>query len=828
MAENFSWHTDEDKDWDELTPRGSTPPPKHFRWPWFVALFAAAFLISLVLYLRLQQQVREATTTAKEDLLAAHQLNQQAAATQDLDLFRSNLSRRDPVWSDTQRALVMTGLFFDRSAFGLRWWGETDLTLSDAAATPTRPITITLAPDLLSAEIVYEQEYLLLSHSAISQTVRLQHTAVYRRGSGRWLLADPLPEFWGDLISTARSHLTLSYSQRDEAIALRLADDLNDELIRLCVALPALECPTDLHLNLRLTRDPASFFSLVDLEDVITAEAELILPAPTLVGLPLDEAGYQAMVKGYAAPLAAAAISRLIAYECCYRGYFYHAFMYKQLSELGLQTWPMTPDSYAALSQSELLARVVRSWGQNTLDYADYADLPLLYSLVDYLTTGVQPPLIPLDWLRELKSDVTFIGWLENVLPDDPGTNLLESRWLVYNSQQQYQNDPHPLPLPGGQVQMSCNSDLGIPTLFTYDIDAATWDSTFLSTGFYEPWADGHVEMNFVGEGKQLVFIDGNNQSTVITTTFNSDLTYSPDYSLISYLNGSPPEGFFTFATYGSEANSVANAQYWLADLDQCDGEGCMLRPLSGTPTWSPDGQHLLLTADDGSEELNSFLYLTDNTVEHLALLGTGYLPFWLDETHYGFFRINEGLQFVEMWIGVVGESEPKVHLTSTDILPQLEGFINRSLLLAWLVVRPHSSPPSAVLLAISQDDNEQFVPVLLTWDENWETIQGIQVIRDTGATWFPFYSPDGQYLILLGTPISDMELVIIDLATGTEQNYTLNEFITFPFWSDDGQWLIQLANNEILLVAPSAQYIRRIPHTFSFCNRYFYVPEPE
>ncbi|MBK9052119.1 MAG: hypothetical protein IPL78_14785 [Chloroflexi bacterium] len=191
MSQNFSWQTDEDSHWDEPLPGPPTGPRQRGGWQWLLVIAAAALLISTVIYARLQQQVKEATTQAEQDVLAAHQLSQHAAASNDLDLFRSNLSRRDPNWADAQRELISEGLFLDRSAFGLRWWGETGITLTDAAATPTLPITITLAPDLLSAEIVYEQEYLLTGSATTSETIRLQQTAVYRRGGGRWLRADP-------------------------------------------------------------------------------------------------------------------------------------------------------------------------------------------------------------------------------------------------------------------------------------------------------------------------------------------------------------------------------------------------------------------------------------------------------------------------------------------------------------------------------------------------------------------------------------------------------------------------------------------------------------
>ena len=174
MSQNFSWQTDEDRGWDDPSLQPPPRPRRKLPWTWLLVLSAAAFLITAVIYARIQEQVKETTARAEQDVLAAHQLSQNAAASQDVDLFRTNLSRRDASWAETQRELVAQGLFMDRTAFGLRWWGQAQISLTDAAATPTLPITITLAPDLLSAEVVYEQEYLLSGSATTSETVRLQ------------------------------------------------------------------------------------------------------------------------------------------------------------------------------------------------------------------------------------------------------------------------------------------------------------------------------------------------------------------------------------------------------------------------------------------------------------------------------------------------------------------------------------------------------------------------------------------------------------------------------------------------------------------------------
>ncbi|MBK9052120.1 MAG: hypothetical protein IPL78_14790 [Chloroflexi bacterium] len=833
MSDNFSWHTDEDEGWDEPTPKAATPLPRR-RWHWLLGIAAAAILISTVLYLRLQQQVQTATATAQEDLLAAHQLSQQAAATNDLDLFRSNLSRRDPEWADTQRALILAGLFLDRSAFGLRWWGETELNLTDAAATPTLPITVTFSPDLLSAELVYEQEYLLVESDSVSQTVRLQQTAVYRRGGGRWLRADPLPEFWGALHTAERAHLTLTYSQRDEPIAPRLADDLNSELERLCTTLPSLNCPPDLHLEMRLTRDPASFFSLVTLEDTLMADDEIILPAPTLIGLPVDETGYELLLNGYAAHLVAAAITQLIPYECCHHGYYYHAFMDKQLSQLGLRAWPMNPATYATLDPEQFEPFLSRFWGRGSLDYSDLEDLPYLYSLVDYLTEGVQPNLTPLDWLREILPGVSYTGWLENVLPDNPGLYLFNTRWRGYIYRQQHPQPDLPVSLPTGTIQMSCNSEAGLPTVYSHDLRSGEWSERFLSSEFYEPVLGGYITQRVPS---QLLFVNAADQSTVIMEVGSPNSVFSPNYFYTDYFASPPPAELFNFVTYQVTANATTQMQNWLTDLDSCKLGDCQTRPLPGTPIWSPGGQYFIAYADEGSDELNNNLFLSDRSALDFLPIDTGYLPFWLDETHYGYFKINETAAIVEMWVGEVNDTPPRVHLTTEDVMPLLPSATNDFVYLAWVVPRPQSTSHEALMVAISNSEDPlsqgQYTHLSVQWDDNWETVQAIEVQRTLPHTGLPLYSPNDQFMVVLEQKANEAflyetSITFINQTTQAEQTYSVGQFRNFPVWSENGEWLINVSDVDILLINPAHQTEWRIPHEFNFCNRHFYVPQSE
>ena len=413
MSQNFSWKTDEDRGWDDPTPQPLPKPRRRLPWAWLLGLFAAAILITTVIYARIQEQVKETTTRAAQDVLAAHQLSQNAAASQDVDLFRTNLSRRDASWAETQRELVAQGLFQDRTAFSLRWWGQAGISLTDAAATPTLPITITLAPDLLSAEVVYEQEYLLSGSATTSETVRLQQTAIYRRGGGRWLRANPLDEFWGETVEIKKELLTVRYNQRDEVIVARLAQDLNEQLQAMCQTFPSVTCSDNFPITLLLTRNPQYFFTLLDLEEILTTEDTLRLPSPTLVGLPLDETGYQAIMRGYATPVISLAVARFLGYECCHHAFFFRAFLEKELSILGLQPWPLTPEQYTQLIPTELLDNTALTWSRSHFNNSDYVNVAYLYTLVDYLAHEYPETDLAL-WQRWMHNGFTFWEWLES------------------------------------------------------------------------------------------------------------------------------------------------------------------------------------------------------------------------------------------------------------------------------------------------------------------------------------------------------------------------------------------------------------------------------
>ena len=179
-------------------------------------------------------------------------------------------------------------------------------------------------------------------------SITLERILVLRRGRERWLHFAPQRSFWGNWQTAHSQYITLSYPQRDEELAEQLLDDLDQDVADMCNALPEDNCTPDFLLHIRLDNDPRSLVDMADPSNILTPAAGNIvrLPTPSLVGIPVDEDGYQALRQGYAAHVLTAAITANVHYTCCENGLLYQALIDKHLSQFGLRPWPLGIHEY--------------------------------------------------------------------------------------------------------------------------------------------------------------------------------------------------------------------------------------------------------------------------------------------------------------------------------------------------------------------------------------------------------------------------------------------------------------------------------------------------
>lgn len=336
MTSKFEWHSAEESGWEQPS-AVERPSPRRFRRLRRLAtgLFLLLGLAGLAAwgYQSLDRQVESTGSRLSADVRASHRLVEQAATGGDMELFRALLADF-PHWRRLQGRLLQQDLYYDRPSLGL-WRPLT-------AARPATP-TVTLSPDLQQAEVAQPLPYLTETPQGLTETITLTRTAVYQLSDASWRRA-PLPAtetFWGDWKSVDGRYISLAFSTRDGEVARRLAPDLDEAINRLCRE-TAVRCPSNLHFRLRLSREPTSPFTLNQnfraLNTISVANPYMYrmdLPTPTLVGLPGDEAAYQALWRGYAGWVTAVITARLDEQQAAS-----DAFVAAQLERIGLRLPP--------------------------------------------------------------------------------------------------------------------------------------------------------------------------------------------------------------------------------------------------------------------------------------------------------------------------------------------------------------------------------------------------------------------------------------------------------------------------------------------------------
>ncbi len=204
------------------------------------------------------------------------------------------MSKEDRHWQQTQRVLFEKGLLLQRNSLGLQLRdGGTDEPL------------VELSPDLRRATLLYEQEYLANSSPYQGDTVRLLHTAAYQKQGDRWLKTSMNDLYWGEWQKTDGDFLTIEYPERDASVVERIGRDLNAQLRDICQNSHredgvSLDCTSFKPFILVMSTDNASMetFSRPDVN--LSNGKTVLLPTPSLIGLPIDENGYKLIYQGYA------------------------------------------------------------------------------------------------------------------------------------------------------------------------------------------------------------------------------------------------------------------------------------------------------------------------------------------------------------------------------------------------------------------------------------------------------------------------------------------------------------------------------------------------
>lgn len=322
----FEWKSEED--W--IDNQGELTSRRVWSWKRILAWFT---LISIVLASTagvLNRRLDQAEKALTAEILSSRELLRTALANRDRELFVSVLSGRSGEWVNTQLAR-----FKREEIDGFRPMG---LVLENGEQTGGS-YEVELEPDLLGAELQAVERY----QDRFGRSFSLQKTEIYRQGQSRWLFAPPESEFWGDWQSFVEpgSWLDVRFPERDAAAVWPIKAYIEEKIGDLC-HLPVYRCPADLKIDLIFHSDPYSLIEWSDRDYRLTRDRNIVVPSPSLIGIPLDQTGREALQRAYAALVLPKLIVSLIDYDCCRgRRELVEALIERQMVQLGVVPDPL-------------------------------------------------------------------------------------------------------------------------------------------------------------------------------------------------------------------------------------------------------------------------------------------------------------------------------------------------------------------------------------------------------------------------------------------------------------------------------------------------------
>ncbi|MCP4418501.1 MAG: hypothetical protein GY805_17930 [Chloroflexi bacterium] len=865
---SFDWQTDEDNNWNDREWRGkpetavSSPPP----WRNILLIVILLAISSTLIYQQVNKRLVAATTAVESDIFATHNLISKAAANNDAVLGKAVLSGRDFGWSRVQADLLSQGLFYEHAGLNLMLPEET-AAFAPLSREDERFIELALDPDLRGAELTYARDFVALTDDGI-ETVTLQQTAVYRQGESRWLLAPPLEQFWGEWQTLELDNLTTIYPMRDEELLFQLSNDLQTLLAETCDALPNLDCAPDPPIQIRFDINPESLLETADLANLYDGNLRLNLPTPSLVGLPIDNDGYEALRQAYAVTLISALIGQSVGYDCCHHAPMFQAILTYQLSELGLAIWPVNAETQAALANSGVHTEMLYPyWNSDDFSLIYDEESQRLFGFVDFLLKEYASHETSLAILEQVNDVQEYQSWLRRMSGEDInvpfGLNDTISRnWWFYAMTQTEETtvSNQSISLPAQDLQISCigngftsfDSDSPETELHRYQFANDSWSEEFFYSGlaFFNslPQDDGII--------LQLVEVSETQQWQTLLWRNGTGVEMSDEENALSISLGQvDPNGryllYYTGRTTnisGGEALPISR----LVDIDSCLDGSCSSIEIKTTPYWSPNGQQTLLSnlhlfssahyvvdgrivmlnpenTDDATQLLLSdTLGNLDESVE----VGEGLAPFWITNDLFGFIQPDP----------IPGEpaAQKLIVMSATDY--EEEVIVETSVLFNQL---PEDKRNSALFMryAIAHPTNADLLIVMASANIYNSFI--FQVNRQTKAVDLLFeldlssrehslgFSPNGRYLVATGSWQQESEfrgpdpsfgaLHLHDLETGNHQIILTNNDTFFPAltfdWSLDGNWLAFTRDrNAIGLIAPAHGYQKSIIHQIGDC----------
>jgi hypothetical protein len=664
---------------------------------------------------------------------------------------------------------------------------------------------ISFNPELSEATVTIQQGFVVTTANGLQQTVQLVRNDIFRQGEQRWLLAPPRPDYWGEWRFAGGSDVRLSYPKRDEAFALELLPYLREKIGELCAS-EVLACPENMGLLVRLESAPQTVLNSAGMGWLSVASADVVLPAPSLIGLPTTESGREALRQAYTARIIAALNADLLGYHCCGQQEYFESLQLARLRELDLHHWPLDGDEFFTFVERPLSRqRLSELWWTPERDKPSLQERKQLLAFVAFLLQSPDTTVAALQ--AGLVQGYGFRTWIDRLTPHDPalGQNEFEEAWRKFVMEQANaaqanaaqanvtQAETARPEWPAQQLALVCRSFLSRHGLYTVELPGG--QLTPLSrVASRIPWG-----LPLPGDKGMIVFDAAASESREPVELWQEGEMLQLNGELMEAdTAAADPQGrYLSVWRAGSEG---AENEAALLDTQTCGPPGdCPLVPLPGLPVWSPNGDHLLLLDEARGLVMGERESWALEPVDDEAIRS----PFWIDDSRYGYVA-GDGrtVRLREM-----GTSEART-LNIVDMQPVLRGS-EEGRNWQFAEILPTAGDNLLVTLTLPRSQLRHFFLVSDAGGPEQAMEPILYAPLHSRLSPDAMVSSDGRWLFvhLVAGQITDSRFVLYDLLEReTALDISTPYFVASRFndWSADGRWMARLGRRFVEVMAPA------------------------
>ena len=814
----FHWQTEDDGSWDQ--PAAPPPPSTPSKWrAWPLALLVVAILTagSLVIYQQLTTRVTGATDAVRAEVTAAFHLMRDAGTRADRELFLSLLSGRDPSWTEGQMRLLAANQVGGRAQWDM------------ATATDPEIVDISLSPDLNAATVTSRQPLRARLPDGREQIITLTQIDVFRRGD-IWLLSPPDEAFWGTEKQTTWHYLNLRYPARDESWVQRLATDWEAAVARFCqenFPQPPTPCE-NLRIDISLSSSPHTLISPPAAMIGLRANAQLQLPSPTLLGIPVDEESYQAVRRAYAARILSAAMNQIADYDCCTLPALHFALLNQALHQLDLRPALLTTDDYAQLLQEDMgltdILRRLQATRNLPPQEMESDELPVTEAaaLAAFLR-DLYPEVTPWASFGQESREDSLAVWVSQQLGS--GAQVLttqsstrqNSDWyhFLFAQAQPAQADP-PLPLSEEAISLICPERLS-QVVVRYDLTRDSVSRSLEGRAGYQILATSPDRRDIILQVSGEAAIGSNLMEVAQWDGQTLRRLYADAQGSYAFLaKYDPHRRYLALAIFGRQDSEMPYIV--LLDMDECNENGCAATSIGGWPFWSPDGRRTLLMGMDGAISLGDAQGLNRRATPPGKIDALALAFAWLDNETYVYTMpaSTPTPSTSDLYSYSLTTGESRLLISAGEyarLLPDIPANNDVGQII-YLESLPNTPRDLIFVTNISSMLGSYQPAAIFRLDTDTQTTT---VVGSQGLAVYDFppirISPDGRWLTMLAgnresQPATSLWLYDLTDAADEGKRIASGESVAYD-WSGDGNWLAVYHDRRLTTVAPAYNYER-------------------